>query len=111
MTLTKRELEILKLTADDCLSSKQISERLFISVITVKNHIKNIKLKEHVSKITELSKLYFTQYSRQIGALALLAIFSITFINTNPSDIRARRARRSGRRWDTELIENYGIDY
>lgn len=45
--LTKRELEILKLICDG-LSSKDISERLFISINTVETHRKRILLKLNV---------------------------------------------------------------
>jgi LuxR family maltose regulon positive regulatory protein len=45
--LTKRELEILKLLADE-LSNKQISEQLFISPSTVKRHTENIYHKLNV---------------------------------------------------------------
>ncbi|HEX8330999.1 MAG TPA: helix-turn-helix transcriptional regulator [Segetibacter sp.] len=39
-TLTQRERLILKLVAKGC-SNQQIADRLFISVDTVKNHLKN----------------------------------------------------------------------
>ena len=45
--LTKRELEILKLICDG-LSSKDISEKLFISINTVETHRKRILLKLNV---------------------------------------------------------------
>ena len=39
--LTKREKEVIGLIADG-LSSKEIAEKLFLSIFTVKNHRKNI---------------------------------------------------------------------
>jgi DNA-binding CsgD family transcriptional regulator len=45
--LTKREMEILKLICDG-LSSKDISEKLFISINTVETHRKRILLKLNV---------------------------------------------------------------
>lgn len=42
--LTRREMEILKLICDGC-SSKDISEKLFISINTVETHRKRILLK------------------------------------------------------------------
>ena len=41
LTLTPRELEILRLIADD-LSNQEIAHRLFLSVHTVKNHVHKI---------------------------------------------------------------------
>jgi DNA-binding CsgD family transcriptional regulator len=40
--LTLRELEILRLIADNRLSNKQIARQLSISMYTVKNHVHNI---------------------------------------------------------------------
>ena len=39
MTLTQRELEVLKLL---CLTDKEIAKRLIISIRTVKSHVHNI---------------------------------------------------------------------
>lgn len=48
-TLTNREKQILILIASG-LSNKEISQKLFISLSTVENHIHNIYLKLDVSK-------------------------------------------------------------
>lgn len=48
-SLTERELEVLRLMADD-LSNKEIAKKLFISVNTVKTHIKNIYEKLQVNR-------------------------------------------------------------
>lgn len=50
--LTPREKEILALI-DDGLSNKQIAQRLFIEVPTVKNHVHNILEKLNVSRRSE----------------------------------------------------------
>jgi DNA-binding NarL/FixJ family response regulator len=55
--LSPREFEILTLVSEG-LSSKQISERLFISERTVANHRLNIMNKCGVSNTVELVKLY-----------------------------------------------------
>lgn len=51
--LSKRELEILKWTCDG-LSSKQIAEKLFISINTVHNHKKNMREKTNCKSTSEL---------------------------------------------------------
>lgn len=53
--LTRRELEILKLICDG-LSSKDISEKLFISINTVETHRKRILLKLNVKNIAGVVK-------------------------------------------------------
>jgi DNA-binding CsgD family transcriptional regulator len=103
--LSQREQEILKLTSWDCLSAKEVADKLCISTLTVQQHIKNIKIKEHLSKVTELSKLYFTKYAREAGAMVLLLIFSITFVMPDEGNMRARRCR-TGRRYETEVSFN-----
>ncbi len=50
--LSPREVEILDLVGHG-LSDKQIAERLFISLNTVKTHLKNILVKLHVKSRTE----------------------------------------------------------
>ncbi len=57
--LTPRELLILELSAKGC-TNKIIAERLFISVDTVKKHLKNIYIKLEVhKKIDALRKVGF----------------------------------------------------
>lgn len=106
MKLTPREREVLKLTAWDCLSAKEIADRLYISVVTVRNHIQSIKMKEQVSKATELSKVYFIKYAKNIGATILIMLLSFNLFNQNSSDMRVRRARRS-RRNEMEIYYEY----
>jgi LuxR family maltose regulon positive regulatory protein len=45
--LSNRELDILKLIAED-LSNQEIADKLFISLNTVKTHVRNILLKLEV---------------------------------------------------------------
>ena len=50
--LSKRELELLELLADG-LSNQDIAERLFLSPLTVKVHVRNIYSKLDVSSRTQ----------------------------------------------------------
>lgn len=59
-TLSQREKEVLKFVAWGA-SAKEIGNLLQISTYTVQNHIRRIKEKTKVQKITELSAYYFCQ--------------------------------------------------
>ena len=59
--LTAREIEILSFL-EHGLSNKDIAEKTFISVETVKYHIKNIYLKLHVGSRAELISRYRSHY-------------------------------------------------
>lgn len=61
--LTKREIEILKLVAKDA-SNKEIATALFISVSTVKNHMRNILAKLHLQNRREAAN-----YARRHGLI------------------------------------------
>lgn len=56
--LTPREVEVLKGVANGW-SNKEISEKLFISEHTVKNHLKNIMRKLHLNNRVQLTKYAF----------------------------------------------------
>lgn len=96
--LSTREMEVLTLTARDCLSAKEIGEKLFISPVTAQNHIKNIKAKLNLQKVTELCRHYYTN----VMAAFLLLIFLPNALQPNNGMMRARRARRT--RQETEFI-------
>ncbi|RNC66436.1 response regulator transcription factor [Proteiniphilum sp. X52] len=97
-SLTVRELEVLTLTARDCLSAKEIGDRLLISPTTAKNHIKNIKAKLNMQKVSELCRYYYTN----IIATFLLLIILPSAFQPNNGMIRVRRAGRN--RQETEFI-------
>ncbi len=56
--LTAREMDVLELLIQGC-SNREISERLFISVHTVKNHITNIFQKIGVNDRSQLIALVY----------------------------------------------------
>lgn len=58
--LTDVQNEIVPSLCDDCLSTKEVAEKHCISVNTVASHKKNIFSTLKISKITELSKMFFT---------------------------------------------------
>lgn len=59
LTLTRRELEILRLVAERC-SNKTIASRLGISIYTVKNHVHNILDKLQVDNRASAAELAST---------------------------------------------------
>ena len=54
--LTRREMEILKLICDGC-SSKDISEKLFISINTVETHRKKNSFETQCEKLSRNCKI------------------------------------------------------
>ena len=58
--LTPREREILGLLASGC-SQKEIADQIQVSSFTVDVHIKNIKIKTGISKVTELVSLWYVR--------------------------------------------------
>jgi len=55
--ISKREMEVINLICEGC-SNKEIADRLFISVETVKDHNSRIYLKTEVKNRTQLAKLF-----------------------------------------------------
>lgn len=97
--LSKRELQVLKLTAWDCLSAKEVADELSISPMTAQNHIRNIKEKLNLQKVSELCKHYYVN----IYASILLVVVTPTVLPHNiyrgrlRSSIRATQRVRSRR--------------
>lgn len=88
--LSNREKEVLKLTAWDCLSAKEIADELCIAPTTAQNHIKNIKDKLNLQKVSELCKYYFVN---MYACMMLLIILPSTLENTTARRARTVRAR------------------
>ena len=55
-SLTERELEVLSLVAKGA-SDKEVAEKLFVSLNTVKTHVRNILAKLRVDSRREAAKL------------------------------------------------------
>lgn len=64
VSLTKREVEVLKM-ADEGLMSKEISDKLYISIHTVNRHRQNILEKMNVNNLSEA-----INYAKKLGLLA-----------------------------------------
>jgi DNA-binding NarL/FixJ family response regulator len=57
--LTGREIEILRLLAEGC-TNREIGDRLFISVGTVKKHIENVMSKAGIHRRAQLATFALT---------------------------------------------------
>lgn len=64
--LSNREMEVLQLVAEG-LTDKEIAERLFISLNTVKTHLKNILAKLHLKSRTQAAAYKDSLHPRQEG--------------------------------------------
>ena len=64
VSLTKREVEVLKMV-DEGLMSKEISDKLYISIHTVNRHRQNILEKMNVNNLSEA-----INYAKKLGLLA-----------------------------------------
>ncbi len=102
-TLTKREREIAPLLAWGA-TKKEIADRLFISVHTVENHVRNIFEKTECRSVNEFSAWYFCTYHnismdlsplRKIVAIFLLCIYIAgDAFNTTDNFTRYRTGRK-----------------
>lgn len=88
--LSNREMQVLELTAWDCLSAKEVADKLCISTTTAQNHIKNIKEKLNLQKITELCKHYYVNI---YASVLLLVIVPSVFVPNTNARVRSWRAR------------------
>lgn len=102
--LSETEQSIVKLICDDCLSRKEIADMLYRSPETISTHMKNIFLKKGITKVTELSKMYFTS-----ATMIVLMLISMTF-DHHDYFIRSRRYRRKVEiEYTSEPVTVHGI--
>lgn len=106
--LTQQENTLIRDFCEDCLSQKEVADRRNISINTVQTHQKNIFRKLNITKITQLSKMYFTMYLM----LICLSVTGVARVGVRMSiryqPIRAnitRTHRRSRRRMDDSTFE------
>lgn len=70
------------------LSEKEIAENLHLSIHTVKNHLRNIRERNHIQKNTEVILLYATTLSKKMVSLREVKTLglSILFVLLNICD-------------------------
>lgn len=82
MKLTPREVEILELIARG-LNNREIGERLFLSLHTIKNHVHKILQKLQVSRRSDAVKYaHEKQWLRNLGHVKSLAPSIISYVTT-----------------------------
>jgi len=86
--LSDTEYQYAKLTVDDCLTRKEVAEKMCRSEDTVATQMKNIYRKLNITKVTELSKIFYK------GTLLILLIYGSTHIEL--PQISRRTYRRLG---------------
>lgn len=84
--LTNKLNEIVRSFCGDCLSTKEVADKHCISENTVSGYKKEIFKIFGISKITELSRIYYT-------SLSIVILFCA--IKTNDIDLRSRNSLRS----------------
>lgn len=84
--LTNKQNEITRSFCGDCLSTKEVADKHCISENTVSGYKKEIFKIFGISKITELSRIYYT-------SLSIVILFCA--IETNNIDLRSRNSRRT----------------
>ena len=85
--LSDTEYRYAKLTVDECLSRKEIARRMCLSEDTVATTMKNIYRKLNITKLTELSKIFYK------GTLLFLIIYGTVYVNHNPQISRIIQRR------------------
>lgn len=110
--LSAAEMRVAK-EMTKCGTREEVAERLFLSVNTVKTHIKNIYLKLNIHTDTELwivmacealGKRFSAKELRERGVSILLSLTLLVMgcVNATPDDMR-RMPRRGGRRIETVM--------
>lgn len=116
--LTATELKVAK-EMTKCIRRQEVADNLFMSIDSVKRHLKNIYLKLNISNEMQLvmlmacdalGKKFSAKDIREKGVTILLSITLIVMACrlATPDSMR-RMPRRSGRR--IEVVDNGGIDY
>lgn len=90
--LSKVEYTNVVLTCDECLSNKEKAERLCRSEDTTSSHMKSIFKKVNISKVTELSKIYFNNPTLTL-ITAILICFQGLILPQRRSRIRLEEQR------------------
>ncbi len=99
--LTDQQAYIATIIAEECLRAKEISNKIFISVTTVQNHIRDIKEKLKLKSNMEIVREY---YKRMISSMVAILLF-IQVFSLDPFYYR-RRVRYASRRFEYEYSVN-----
>lgn len=111
--LTAKQQQVLRL-ASVGFSAKEIAEETGATTNTINTHLKNIKERLGLQKISELAAFYWCEFfgtsleeqRKQILAACLCMVFlfsTLLYIDTNDK----RRIRFRCRRENTQSVENY----
>lgn len=91
---------------------KEIANKMFRSYYTVADHVKNIRLKNHLKNMAEISREFVLEFGdpRKFVAVVFLVLQSFSFVANNGLEIRKlRRTRR--RVVKTSMVFKSNINY
>lgn len=113
--LDEKEFMHVELTCDKCMSAKEKAEFLNRSVDTVNTYMKRIFKKVDITKVTELSKIFFTMsvLSAIFGLHGIIDNQSRTRVNSVQRNVVAsnrRNSRRRRRERDIPLSDFYNYN-
>ena len=101
--LSRQQNNVICILAEECLSAKEIADKMCIAQSTANNHIKEIKIRLGLNKNIELVREFFL---RKIGSGLFILILVFKTFGVNGHEI-IRHARRKSRRNEFEyIIEN-----
>jgi len=98
--LSRQQSNVITILAQDCLSAKEIADRMCIAESTANNHIKEIKTRLGLNKNIELVREFFL---RKIGSGLLVFLLAFQTFGVSGQEI-VRRARPRKRRNEFEYI-------
>lgn len=117
--LTDVEYQNVVLTCDECLSNKEMAERLCRSEDTTRSHQKSIFKKANIKKVTELSKIYFNNPTLAILTAILICCqglihpqrrTGLRIVEQRTALVGQRRLRSRRRERSLPLYDNYNAD-
>jgi DNA-binding CsgD family transcriptional regulator len=102
--LSRQQRNIITVLSEECLSAKEISDKMCIAESTANNHIKDIKVRLGLSKNIELVREFFL---RKIGSGVLLLILMLQAFSASEDEfVRRIRIRRNRKNKYEYILEN-----
>jgi len=98
--LSRQQNNVICILAEECLSAKEIADKMCIAQSTANNHIKEIKIRLGLNKNIELVREFFV---RKIGSGMFILILAFQTFGISGNEF-TRRAWRKNRRNEFEYM-------